>query len=169
MKILRYLGYTLLTLVVAIGLFLFAARFADGPVELIAGGPFTSGEKYSGAEPDWSFVRDRATVEFQLENPARSRTTWIIEHQGKIYIPSGYMTTTWGKIWKKWPIEAEKDGSAILRVDGKLYPRYLRRLEDGPELAPVIKKLGEKYNVPANLDAVSSGYLWLFEIGPRAS
>lgn len=73
MKVLRYLGYTLLTLVLAIGLFLFGARFADGPIEIIAGGPFSSGQAYTGPEPDWSFVRDMPTVEFQLETlPARA-------------------------------------------------------------------------------------------------
>ncbi len=160
MKILRFLGYTVLGLVLAIGLLLFAARFA--------GGPFTSGEQYAGPEPDWGFVRNRTTVEFQLENPARSRTTWIIEHQGKIYIPCGYMTTTWGKIWKKWPIEAEKDGRAILRVDGKLYSRQLRRIKDGPVVGPIVKLLSEKYNVPASVEAVGSDYLWLFEMAPEA-
>jgi hypothetical protein len=169
MKLLRFLCYTLLTLILAIGLFLFGARFADGPVEIIAGGPFTSGEPYVGDEPDWGFVRDLATVEFQLENPARSRTTWIIEHEGKIYIPCGYMTTTWGKIWKRWPIEAEKDGRAILRVDGKLYSRQLKRVKTGPAVAPVIELLGKKYNIPATTEAVTSGYLWLFEMAPVTS
>ncbi len=28
-------------------------------------------------------------------------SAWIVEHEGKIYIPSGYMTTWWGKIWKQ--------------------------------------------------------------------
>jgi len=169
MKYLRYLAYTLVTLIVAIGLFLFGARFADGPIEIIAGGPFTSGEQYTGPEPDWSFLRDTPTVEFQLLDPARSRTTWIIEHEGKIYIPSGYMTTTWGKIWKQWPIEAEKDGRAILRVNGTLYERQLRRIQDGPELAPIVKILGEKYKLTSSVDAVTSGYLWLFEMSPRDS
>lgn len=169
MKILRYLGYTLLTLVLAIGLFLFGARFADGPLEIVAGGPFTSGQAYTGPEPDWSFVRDKPTVEFQLEDPARSRTTWIVEHEGKIYIPSGYMTTTWGKIWKKWPIEAEKNGGAILRVDGKLYSRQLQRIQTGPQVEVIVNLISEKYNIPATVEAVDSGYLWLFEMAPAAS
>jgi hypothetical protein len=169
MKFLRYLGYTLLTLSLAIGLLLFGARFADGPIEVIAGGPFTSGQVYTGAEPDWSFVRDMPTVEFQLENPARSRTTWIIEHAGKIYIPSGYMNTTRGKLWKQWPIEAEQDGRAILRVDGKLYKRQLRRIKSGPAIAPITKLLSAKYKLAVTVDAVDSGDLWLFEMAPAAT
>jgi hypothetical protein len=40
-------------------------------------------------------------VEFQLLAPARSRTTWILYHEDKAYIPCGYMTTWWGKTWKQ--------------------------------------------------------------------
>ena len=166
MKVLRWMGISLLCLVLMIAGGLFAARFADGPIEIIAGGPFTSGQTVTGPEPDWQFVTDTPTVEFQLLNPARSRTTWIIEHEGKIYIPCGYMTTAWGKIWKKWPIEAEQDGRAILRIDGKLYPRELRRVKSGPEVEAVIGKLGRKYKIPATMEAVDSGYLWLFEMAP---
>ncbi len=142
------------------------ARFADGPIAIFAGGPFTSGELVSGPEPDWSFVRGIREVEFQLVDPARSRTTWILEHAGKIYIPCGYMTTRWGKLWKQWPIEALKDGRSILRVGDKLYERELVRIEDGPLLAPLTEELSRKY-APFGPEAVTSGYLWLFELTAR--
>ncbi len=151
-------------------LVLIGARFADGPVAIIAGGPFTSGELVTGPEPDWSFVRDIQEVEFQLVDPPRSRTTWILEHEGRIYIPCGYMTTTWGKIWKQWPIEALEDGRAILRIDDRLYERQLVRIEDGPLLAPLTAELSRKYAGGARIgpEAVTSGSLWLFELAPRA-
>ena len=172
----------LLAIVAAFGLLIAAvlvgARFADGPVEIIAGGPFTSGEPHTGPEPDWRFVADIPTVEFQLLEPARSRTTWIIEHEGRIYIPSGYMTTWWGRIWKQWPLEVEKDDRAVLRVEGTLYDRRLVRVTEGPELVPIVQKLGVKYlgmqpedveNAPREelLEPVTSGYLWIFELAPR--
>ncbi len=47
-------------LLVVVGLI--GARFADGPIAIIAGGPFTSGELITGPEPDWSFVRDLQEV-----------------------------------------------------------------------------------------------------------
>ncbi len=76
------------------------------------------------------------------------------------------MTTTWGKIWKKWPIEAEKDGRAILRIDGNLYARHLVRVKTGPALESVVRKLSRKYKVPATMEAIQSGYLWVFEMAP---
>jgi hypothetical protein len=166
MKLLRWMGYGLVGLVALLGILLVGARFADGPIEMVAGGPFSSGELVTGAEPDWQFVRDIDTVELQLHSPARSRTTWIMEHENKIYIPCGYMNTAWGKLWKKWPIEAEKDGRAILRVDGKLYERRLVRLKTGVALQAVISTLGDKYNVPATVEAVNNNSLWIFALEP---
>jgi hypothetical protein len=161
-------GFFVVLLVGIGGLFL-GARMSDGPLAIIAGGPFTSGKNVSGPEPDWSFVHDMPVVEFQLLEPARSRSTFIIDHQCKDYIPSGFMTTWWGKLWKHWPSEAEKDGRILLRVDGKLYERQLVRIKDGPLLAPLTAELSRKYSPDSVIpvDAVTSGYLWLFELAPR--
>ena len=168
-SVLRIMGALLALLLVAIAVLLVGARFADGPVAIVAGGPFKSGELQSGPEPDWSFVHDVREVEFQLLEPARSRTTWILDHEGKAYIPCGYMTTWWGKLWKQWPHEVEKDPRILLRIDGKLYERTLVRIQDGPVVAPLLAELSRKYaggrEIP--MDAVTSGYLWLFELAPR--
>ncbi|MBW2726520.1 MAG: hypothetical protein JRE71_19235 [Deltaproteobacteria bacterium] len=167
---LRILGGLLILLLLGVGGLLIGARFSDGPIEIIAGGPFTSGELVTGPEPDWSFVHDMQEVEFQLLEPARSRTTWIVEHEGKAYIPSGYMTTWWGRLWKKWPIEAEKDGRTLLRVGDKLYERQLVRIREGPLLAPITAEMGRKYPVAGSIteEVVTSGYMWLFELAPRS-
>jgi hypothetical protein len=169
-SVLRGLLILLGGLVLAVVVLLIGARFADGPLAIIAGGPLTSGELVSGPEPDWSFAHDTQEVEFQLLDPARSRTTWILEHDGRIFIPCGYMTTTWGKIWKQWPIEALEDGRTILRIDGKRYERQLVRIESGPLLLPLTAELSRKYAGGADIgvDAVTSGYLWLFELAPRS-
>ena len=167
--LLRIVGGLLAVLILGVGGLFVGARFADGPLAIIAGGPFTSGELVTGPEPDWSFVHDVQEVEFQLLDPPRSRTTWIIERDGKAYVPSGYMTTWWGRIWKQWPHQAEKDGRILLRVGDRLYERQLVRIEDGPLLAPLTAELSRKYaggnEIP--VEAVNSGYLWLFELAPR--
>ena len=149
-------------------LFIFATRFTDGPLGIVAGGAFSSGDIVS-EEPDWRFVKDYDTVEFQLLEPARSRTTWIVEHNGRIYIPSGYMLSTVGKIWKQWPLQAEKDGRAILRVDDKLYPRQLIRITDDPALPAVLAELSRKYasGSQIHVSEVSRGSLWVFELVQR--
>lgn len=172
-KLIKWLLYLVVLIGVVAAVGLFAMRFADGPAEIIAGGPFKTGELHQGAEPDWGFLKDRQEVEFQLLEPARSRTTWIVEHEGRIYIPSGYMNTTVGKIWKQWPHEALKDSRAILRVDGKLYERRLVRLQEGEQLPVILSELGRKYvggsegMVEGGLAQIREGNLWIFELAPR--
>ena len=167
--ILRGLAVLLVLLVVAIGALLVGARFADGPIAIIAGGPFRRGELVPGPEPDWSFVRDVREVEFQLVDPPRSRTTWILDHDGKAYIPCGYMTSWWGRLWKRWPAEVEKDPRIVLRIGDALYERKLVRVQDPAIVAPLLAELSRKYaggrELPA--DAVTSGALLLFEVAPR--
>lgn len=173
MGVLKLLGKLLLVLVIGIGVLLFVARFADGPLEIIAGGELTSGEMYSGPEPDWSIVRDLNTVEFQLLEPARSRTTWIMEAEGRVFIPSGYMTTWWGKIWKQWPFEAVEDGRIVLRAEGVRYERQLVRRQFSEIPPKVFSELARKYVQGGGMtgkdaqQAMDSGYLWVFELVPR--
>jgi len=167
-RLLKFVAYAVGLIVVVAVVTSIAARFSDGPMEIFAGGPFTSGELVTD-EPDWSFVKDYDTVEFQLLEPAASRTTWIAIHEGRVFIPSGYMTTWWGKLWKQWPLQAEQDGRAILRVDGQLYERALVRVMDGPDIDPVMAELSRKYGQgqPFPRVAFDSGYLWIFQLVPR--
>jgi hypothetical protein len=148
----------------------FGARFLDGPAGMLAGGPFRSGDFHLGPDPDWDFVKDMETVEFQLLKPPRSRTTWIVEHQGRLFIPSGYMNSGMGRLWKQWPPQAEHDGRAILRIDRAwLFPRQLRRVraDDRTLIEPLVAEINRKYQVGATPETVASGALWLFELHPR--
>ncbi len=169
MFIVRFLVGVAILAVVIIGGVALLGRFSDGPIGILAGGPFQSGELHSGAEPDWNRLRDAETVEFQLLEPPRSRTTWILVHDRRIFIPSGYMSSTWGRLWKQWPPEAERDGRAVLRVEGRLYPRQLVRVRDLALAQPLVAELNRKYGTEATVQAVQSGALWLFEMRPRAA
>ena len=168
-------GFVALIILVVISIFV-VARFSDGPIgngpplEMITAGPFKTGELQSGEEPDWSFLKDYPTVQFQLVNPPRSRTTFVMETRGRIFIPSGYMNSTLGKIWKHWPIEAEEDGRALLRVDGKLYKRNMVRMEEDEILSAVLAELSRKYSggFPVSQENIDSGDLWIFELEPRS-
>ena len=167
-------GFVVLIVLVVISIFV-VARFSDGPIgsepplEMVTAGPFKTGEMQVGPEePDWSFLKDYPTVQFQLVEPPRSRTTFIMETGGRIFIPSGYMNSTLGKVWKHWPMEAEKDSRAILRVDGKLYERNMVRIHEGEILDLVLKELSRKYagGFPVSKRDVDSGNLWIFELEP---
>jgi hypothetical protein len=93
-----------------------------------------------------------------------------METGGRIFIPSGYMNSTLGKIWKHWPMEAEEDGRALLRVDGKLYKRNMVRMEEDEILSAVLAELSRKYagGFPVSQENIDSGDLWIFELEPRS-
>ena len=165
----RWILRALLALVLLVVATALGARFSDGPLAIVAGGPFRSGELVVGPEPDWTFVHDIREVELQLEVPPRSRTTWIVDHAGKAYIPCGYMDSSWGRIWKQWPLQAERNGAALLRIGDRVYERQLVRIQSGPEVEAIVTELARKYlgGGPPPTGAVASGSLWLFELAPR--
>jgi hypothetical protein len=165
----RVLGGGLLAVVVLVLGVSVVARLHDGPIGIVAGGAFDSGVVYTGREPDWSFLRDYVTVEFQVLDPERSRTTWIMEHEGRIFIVSGYMNTWYGKLWKHWPAEAEEDGRVILRVDDTLYPRHMVRVREGDFVRPVLDEVSRKYlgGAEVPMSEITSDNMWMFELRPR--
>ena len=169
------LGGAALAVVLLVVCVLVAARFHDGPFDgalaIVAAGPFESGELHGGPEPDWSFLRDYSTVEFQLLEPPRSRTAWIMEHDNRIFIVSGYMNTWYGKIWKHWPAEAEEDGRILLRVDGTVYPRRMERVREGDFVRPVLDEISRKYlgGAEVPMSEITTGNMWMFELVPRGA
>ena len=166
-KLLVAVGVLLLVPVVAIGTLLVASGYADGASPLFGGGELASGELVRGAEPDWSVAHDLPTIELQLLDPPRSRVIWIVEHQGKPYVISGYMGSTIGRLWKRWPAQAERDGRAIVRIAGKRYERTLKRIKIGPVVEGVAAELRRKYQYAVTAADIEAGTTWLFELAPR--
>ena len=166
--ILQIVGLIILFFATAIITLRLDNQDADGPSILFPGGELTSGELYTGAEPDWSFTDDVPTIELQLVDPMSSRTIFIMESEGKVYIPSGYMRSTLGKIWKDWAFQADAgDGLAVARINGVRYERQLIRIKEGPVLDGIVSKLTTKYGPGATREAVESGDVWIFEMAPR--
>lgn len=156
----RSLAALILVAVLALALLAVAARFSDGPLGPFAGGPLVAGELVPPPD-DWSFLREVETVELQLLEPPRSRTTWIAVSGGRAYVPAGFMTVP---LWKQWPHQAVADGRALLRVGGKRYPVRLVRVEDPGERDRVVRAVMEKYG-PGDDPGPES--LWIFRVEPR--
>ncbi|MED5310981.1 MAG: hypothetical protein VYD17_01830 [Pseudomonadota bacterium] len=145
-------------------------RFADGPNRVFSGGPLVSGELHRGAEPDWQFVNTIPTIEMQLEEPPNSRRIWTVEHDGKLYVWSGYMSSTVGRLWKRWPVQAERNGNAIFRIEGTRYLRTLERIQTGEELDGIAAAISAKYPsrpTPLTRAVIERGDVWVFEAKVR--
>ena len=163
----KFIVKVLVGVAIASAVFVFAMGFADGPWGVVPGGAFSESAKPT--PQDWSFTKNLDTVEFQLIDPVSSRTSWIMEHDNRAFIPSGYMNSTVGKLWKHWPIYAEKNGTALLRIDGEVYTVTLQRTKNPELLRPVMSELARKYisvepPLDSMLDEVSSNNLWVFEL-----
>lgn len=167
-KFFKWLGLVMAGLILVIGLFLFSMRFHDGPLEIISGGPFTTGE-LTPAPDDWSFLTDRMQIEFQTMSPATARTVWLGVFDGRLFLVSGYMTTNFGAIWKQWPHYIAEDDRVILRIDGSLYEQRLQRIMEGPAVIPVLREFNRKYGAvePTSADTVSQGETWMYEVVSR--
>lgn len=168
MRVLKWLAVALAALLGALVLVGFVARFGDGPIAVFPGGPLESGELYTGPEPDWSFARDLAEMEFQLVEPPESRTIWLQVVDGKLYAVSGYMNSTVGRLWKHWPYHAAEDPRAVVRIEGTRYERRVVRLPPGhPALEGIAAEVNRKYGVPLRAGMAETGDAWFYALEPR--
>jgi hypothetical protein len=116
------------------------------------------------APEDWSFATDVEEVELQLLEPPRSRITWIVVHEGRPYIPCGFLDVPF---WKQWPHEAVRDGRALLRLDGRLYPLMAERVTDTALHAELSRLAAAKYRFGGDLPP-DPEQVWYFRLSPRA-
>ncbi|MCX5740839.1 MAG: hypothetical protein NTZ61_20530 [Proteobacteria bacterium] len=158
MTVLRWIIRVVVGLALLIVVAFFGARFLDGPLGPIPGGALVSGERVSEPVADWSFAKDVPEIALQLASQSQSRTTWILVSDGKAYIPASTEYPP-GKTWHRLALE---DGRATLRIDGKLYPVTLAKVEDPLSVATVRDVASRKYPSRPPGDA------WLFQVTSRS-
>lgn len=173
--IIQIIGLLLLLLAVTVVTLRLKYSDADGPSILFPGGELTGGSLHSGAEPDWAFTDDVFTIELELGDPPSSRRIFVMESGGRLYVPSGYMRSLLGRLWKDWAFEADEgDGRAVARIEGVRYPRRITRIEDPQVISGVAEKLAQKYAGGATPEtiagieqSVADGDTWIFELAPK--
>ncbi len=168
-------------------------HFADGPVGPLPGGPLQQGEWVQKPGNDWQAVTNNRIqvqtepyfVELQLEAGGRSRTTGILLHNNRLYIPCdlgfGWARFTGTTRWilhliyllKDWHHQAMADGRAVLRMENRRYPRQAVRVTD-PQLIETLKQkletLTAQWQAPQPLaPRPTSGPrdIWFFELRAR--
>jgi hypothetical protein len=153
--------------VVASGLLVvaLAARMSDGPLGPFPGGPLKKGPIAARPVSDWTFAADVPRMELQLLQPPRSRTTYLLVHDAKLYVPAGFLDVP---IWKQWPEQAVADGRAIVRIEGKRYGTRAVRVTDPDLFAALARLAGEKYALGGeggrDLDPETT---WFFQLQTR--
>ncbi|HEB89869.1 MAG TPA: hypothetical protein ENI85_09890 [Deltaproteobacteria bacterium] len=159
MKVLKILGAVLGVSFLGVGLLFVLARFHDGPLAMIPGGPLEAGELVSQPIGDWGFASEVEEIELQLAGDETSRTTWILVSEGRAYIPCS-LSFPPGKNWYR---RADENGAALIRIQGKRYPVTLTRVTRPgieKELGPIVER---KYGrVPSGDEGG-----WFFELASR--
>jgi hypothetical protein len=177
-------GFAGLMVVAIVGL-LIAQRVSDGPMSIVQGGPFKTGELVEEEIRDWSFAVGKQT-EFELVGFGTAREAGFVLHEGVAYmtcdlgfmwrrLDPGVMKTILNVIYifKHWHTDAVQDGRVLLRVDGeKIYRTQFVKVED-----PVL--IGE---LKSALEIVAAEYfggdmgprpveppndIWFFRMDPR--
>jgi len=175
-KVAKWIGIVFGSIILLIGVAYGGMRISDGPVEFFPwftisiGGPFRSGEITESPE-NWDFIKEKEEIEFQTLNPSTSRTVYALVVDGTLYIVSGYMSSTIGKLWKQWPVYMEQDNRVLIRVDSNIYEQRLNRITEGTQkIQSVMAEIGRKYGagngqvIPGSEIAVTSEALWMFEV-----
>jgi hypothetical protein len=162
MTVLRWLLRILAAGVAVLALLFLGARLHDGPLGPFPGGALEAGEEVTVPVTDWSFAAEIGEIELQLTSQSRSRTTWILVHEGEAYVPCSVGFPP-GKSWYR---DAAVDGRAVLRIDGKRYPVELSKLEDA-EAAERIAALQPQAERKYGRMPPSDAGLWLFRVASR--
>jgi hypothetical protein len=156
-KLAKILGTTVGVLAGFVVVLLVASRFSDGPlVEMLPGGPFTSGEIVMEGPSDWNFLAEREFVDF--ESAGRSRKSYIFALDGDAFVGASLGFPP----FKTWHEKALVNPEAVLRIDGKRYPRRLHKIED-PALRARLKEQGKK-KYGGSPDESSD--TWFFRLDP---
>lgn len=136
------------------------ARFRDGPFGPFPGGPLERGLLVRGTLPEPETLARLREVELQLSRESTSRLTWVVEHEGELFIPCGYIGVPG---FKRWPHEALADGRSILRMLGRRYAGRLERVTDADLYRAATEKVAAKYGGGLEEDPDS---LWIFRFEP---
>jgi len=145
--------------VLGVGIVVVGPRLAGGPLGPLPGGRLHGRLGAGDPPPALAAVERTVALELTPESPY-SVTTWIVPHEGRLYVPGDFLTP-----WKRWPQAVLGDPRVRLRLGGEIYPRRAVRVEE-PQLIEALRAaFGAKYALaPDGLAARSE--VWFFALGP---
>jgi len=190
----RIILFVLLTLFISIAGVLFALRFADGPVPPFQGGRLTSGPLVTDSEVDWIAatggeierqIDAPLLIELQLVEPVGSRQTGVMLYEGQLYVPCD-LGFSWNRfkdrrriilhlvhLFKRWHLNANRDGRVVLRINEKRYERQAVRVTD-PKVDAALRAqliaMVENWSTPEEYGSEvpdPPNDIWFFRMDPR--
>jgi hypothetical protein len=89
----------------------------DGPVWVLAGGPFQSGERVDFRDIDWEPLDVLHELEIEIVAAKSSRTLWFSVHDGAPYVACE-LDCIGGRL-TRWPQQIEHDDRVVIRINEK--------------------------------------------------
>jgi len=162
-------SYFFLTLVsttlLGFGVVKYAARSSNGLLEVISGGPFQTRHLVE-SNTIWSLVNQHMTIEMQTMSPSTSRTMCVVIVDNRVFVVTSYMKSRVTRLSKKWPQGIKDDTRALIRIDGKIFPMQLSRIQKDDAINAVLLPFNQKYNRRTKAADLEKGASWLFELRP---
>jgi hypothetical protein len=156
MRVLRWIGFGLGVLLMGLAVLFGVARFLDGPLGPIPGGPLRGAT--SAEDPgNWTFAAGEPTLELQVGD--RARTVWFVTHRNVLYVAAAEGAS------KQWPADVLEDPRVRLRVAGRIYDRKLVRVDDEETRQAVGRAFETRYQT--TLDAEAKARVWVFRVDAR--
>jgi len=108
-------------------------------------GLWLSGEVVEDEVDDWSFSNDQPEIFIETRTPyviAHSTTIACAADEGGLYVAARNPT---GKRWVK---NVERDPNVRIEIDGRLYERELRQIDDPAAIEAAYRAYASKYGWP---------------------
>lgn len=118
---------------------------ADGPVFVLAGGPFKTGEIVPLLALDWTALDAHHELEMEIVGAGSSRILWFSVHEGVPYVACDLDCV--GGILERWPQQVDQDARVVVRIDGRRAEGELVHVAHGtPEYEAVRAGRERKYS-----------------------
>jgi len=140
-----------------------ATGLLDGPWGMVSGGRL-EGPAVGCETARWEDFAATRELELEVrpENP-RSMTTWLVVHEGALYIPADFLTP-----WKRWPHQVLADDRVRIRLGRQIFECSVERVADEPKIEALRRAIAAKYDLdPDGREARIE--VWWFRAGPRGS
>jgi len=160
MRALRWLGIGAAAAALAFGVLVVVVGYQDGPLGPIPGGPFSEATS-DPAQLDVASAGRADTIAIEVgEVDARTRTVWVLEYDGRLYVPS------LGASYKRWPGEAAAARRIRARIGDRVYAFRVARVQDDFRREALFVAMEQKYGSAADPGELRDG-TWFFELTPE--
>lgn len=137
-----------------------------GPLGPIPGGRL-SGEIGSDRIVDWRFASEDMTAELETRpSEPHSVHTWFVALGPDLYVPTSMILGPKDPAQRSWVSHVREDPAVRIRLEGRVFERVARRVEDPAEYDRARGALEAKYEIEES-QRDPDRVIWIFRLDPK--